>query len=73
MGKRPRSRGDCPERMNPPAGTGGGAVMMLNISPKFQAFVRFYLLQLLIPTDSYFEHGLSLALDAALVAFEGAE
>jgi hypothetical protein len=40
---------------------------------KFQAFVRLYLLQCLIPADSHFEPGLSLALDAALVAFEGAE
>jgi hypothetical protein len=44
------------------------------ISPKkFQALVRLFFLQLLIPDDNHFEPGLSLALDRALVAFEGAE
>jgi hypothetical protein len=43
------------------------------ISPKkFQAFARLFFLQLLIPDDNHFEPGLSLAMDTALVAFEGA-
>jgi hypothetical protein len=44
------------------------------ISPKkFQALVRLFFLQNLIPADGFFEPGLSLALDASLLAFEGAE
>jgi hypothetical protein len=37
---------------------------------KYQAYGRFFLLSLLIPV--HFEPSLSLALDRALLAFEGA-
>jgi hypothetical protein len=40
-------------------------------SEKLQALLRLFFLQLLIP--AHFEPELSLALDRALVAFEGAE
>jgi len=43
------------------------------ISPKkYQAFLRLYFLQLLIPDDAHWEPELSLALDRALVAWEAA-
>jgi len=37
---------------------------------KFQAFLRLYLLQLLIPADGHFESRLSLAIDRALADLE---
>jgi hypothetical protein len=42
-------------------------------SAKYQVFLRLYFLTLLIPEDGHWEGELSLALDRALVALEGAE
>ncbi len=41
-------------------------------SAKCQALLRLCLLQYLIPADGHWEPSLSLALDAALLAWEGA-
>jgi len=41
-------------------------------SAKFQALLRLYLLQFLIPADGHWQPWWSLALDAALVGLEGA-
>jgi len=42
------------------------------ISARFQAFVRLFLLELLIPADNHFEASLSLALDRAVMDWEAA-
>jgi hypothetical protein len=38
--------------------------------PKFEALLRLFFIQLLIPDDGHFEPALSLALDMALVDLE---
>jgi hypothetical protein len=40
--------------------------------PKFKAFLRLFLLELLIPGDGHFEPTLSLAIDRALMRLEAA-